>query len=418
MSIDYKMLTWATLSKQAYWTINKQLSKQYGIESALLLSDLLAKEKYFAEGGELQNDGSFFNEQTDIERDTTLSAYKQRNAINPLEKGGIITTELKGLPKRLYYKINHENLIKVLTYRGKEISPPEVKKFDTINKNKVNKVTKVTIMGKTFPLKELQIEYNSILSRTLINIGGFRTNINKNSKTMCSVYKYLKELEHNSFLKDKDFTESSKKGKMLFNMNTTRIESITGNKRKLENILKKAAREYKARRSDKKQFFIPDKNPSMADFFYNPEYNNSWFLHCCCCDPMIRSGYKQDSILKNLISSLETSEPNLKKLTNKIYNDSDSVIKDWDISEQVTFYSCVKNLIEWRNKNKEKLSEKNDGWRTHFGGTILMFSTIGHFLEDFFPRPNPRFLVPDGWNWKQFENYCLNSFDVNLKTRR
>jgi len=285
----------------------------------------------------------------------------------------------------------------------------------THNTNNTSKDTKVSINGVPLPLKSLQIEYNEILTRTIKNIAGFKTNLLKDSKVMRSVYQSLSELQHNQFFKDKDFSDSMKKGKMLYDMDATRIEKIFGDKKKLENILKKASREWVARRSDRKQFFIPDKNPALSDFFYNAENKNSWFLHCACCEPMVRSGFKQDKILHNLIRSLEKSVPDLQKLTNKIYNKD--VIKEWDDQEKVQFYSCIKGLLEWREENRVVLSEQNEGWRTHFGGPTLMFRTVGYFLDEFFPQPMPTFLSVGRKNWKQFVAYCANSYDVKLRIK-
>ena len=60
-----------------YWSINKNMVKILGIETSLWLADVYSKWEYFKEKNILDKDGYFFNTQRNIEKDTTLSLYKQ-----------------------------------------------------------------------------------------------------------------------------------------------------------------------------------------------------------------------------------------------------------------------------------------------------------------------------------------------------
>ena len=60
------------LSSSAYIVVNKILSKRVGLKASVLLADLISKENYFENRGEIK-DGFFFNTSKNIERDTTLS---------------------------------------------------------------------------------------------------------------------------------------------------------------------------------------------------------------------------------------------------------------------------------------------------------------------------------------------------------
>ena len=131
------------LSSTAYLTVNKHLISIYGLESAVILADLISKEEYFNNKNELI-DGYFFNTGENISNDTSLSYYQIQKGLKVLKKDNIIETKVKGIPAKTYYKINHDNIIKVFKNKFSNIQNLEVKKLNTINNNKVNKdITKV-----------------------------------------------------------------------------------------------------------------------------------------------------------------------------------------------------------------------------------------------------------------------------------
>jgi hypothetical protein len=115
------------LSSTAFIVLNKELAKQVGINAAILLADLVSKEEYFIANG--MTDGWFFNTANNIERDTTLSAYQQKGAINILKENLLIETKLKGIPATQYFKVNEEQVIK-------KLNNLMLRNFKTINKNK------------------------------------------------------------------------------------------------------------------------------------------------------------------------------------------------------------------------------------------------------------------------------------------
>lgn len=125
-----------TISQDAYWQVNKKIALEVGLEATILLSDLISKEKYFSTRGELQKEEWFFNQQEQIEKDTTLSQHKQRKAIKILKEKGWINTKISGLPAKQYYKINYSQLLNFLN-----TSPLNFKAY---NNNKYNKVSKDT----------------------------------------------------------------------------------------------------------------------------------------------------------------------------------------------------------------------------------------------------------------------------------
>lgn len=318
-------------------------------------------------------------------------------------------------------------------YKGYEYTvtayPQDIKTADfpaTVNPNSVNptlvstnssnysinKVTKVTKGSSSLPYtKEDIFRYKTILKQTLINVGTFRTNINADTKTMKRVFKYLYEIEHNLFLPGKTIESP-----LLQEMDVTRIDRVMTPKQ-LQLILKKAARNWKSYFSDK-NIITPEKRPSLDSWFYSPPPNSkqgmSWFLYCATDSLCEQGDVKAKKMLENIKVYLEKFVKDPQKLSEILYNKSEQ--KKWSEGDHVTFFSTIKQIIAWRAENREKLSEKNEGWGTHFGSIEKTFTTISIFLEDCFPQPNPRFLAVDGWNWNQFVNYIDNSYDINLRS--
>jgi len=117
------------LSSSAFIICNKSLAKKLGLKSTILLSDLISKHEYFLNNNLIDGEGYFFNTQANIEEDTTLTPYQQRNAIRTLKNEGLIETKKIGIPAKLHYKINESQVIKFLDNKKK-------RKSTYINKNK------------------------------------------------------------------------------------------------------------------------------------------------------------------------------------------------------------------------------------------------------------------------------------------
>ncbi|MBA7567953.1 hypothetical protein ES695_05105 [Candidatus Atribacteria bacterium 1244-E10-H5-B2] len=84
--------------------INKKLAHGIGLHQAMMYSELISKYLYFSNRGELK-DGYFFNTVENMERDTTLSDYQQRDAISKLISEGFILCKVQGLPPKRYFRI-------------------------------------------------------------------------------------------------------------------------------------------------------------------------------------------------------------------------------------------------------------------------------------------------------------------------
>tara|TARA_R110002012_G_scaffold10611_1_gene48239 strand:+ start:794 stop:1420 length:627 start_codon:yes stop_codon:yes gene_type:complete len=120
------------LSSTSFLVLNKELARHLGLYSAVLLADLISKEEYFIDK-EMTLNGWFFNTEANIENDTTLNAYHQRKCLKILKEKGIIEVKRKGIPAKLYFRINEEQVSEILNNLS-------IKNSTTINKNKEIKI--------------------------------------------------------------------------------------------------------------------------------------------------------------------------------------------------------------------------------------------------------------------------------------
>lgn len=86
--------------------VNKKMANTFGVNVAILYSELLSKYKYFADRGQLTEDGYFFNTVENLQDDTNLSDHQQRETIKILRKIGLIDYRVKGLPAKRYFRPN------------------------------------------------------------------------------------------------------------------------------------------------------------------------------------------------------------------------------------------------------------------------------------------------------------------------
>jgi len=124
------------LSSSAFLIVNKHIAKEIGLKATILLSDLISKEQYF-------EDDWFFNTESNITQDTTLTPYQQRKALKTLLKYQIIEVKRMGVPAKKHFKINEEQVIKLL---NNKLS----KNLTTNNKNKVIKINNKDILKGRF----------------------------------------------------------------------------------------------------------------------------------------------------------------------------------------------------------------------------------------------------------------------------
>tara|TARA_R110000850_G_scaffold27858_4_gene78377 strand:+ start:933 stop:1628 length:696 start_codon:yes stop_codon:yes gene_type:complete len=222
------------LSSTAFIVLNKELARQVGLKEAVLLADLISKEEYFIANG--MTDGWFFNTEANIYKDTTLTAYQQRNALKTLRKHQIIETKRKGVPARQYFKINEANLLVLISCEEtkqlvvKKVNNLSSSNLTTINKNKEIRITNNIISNReAFVLEVMAFDYDKKILEGFID---YWTEPNK-SKTKMK-FELNKTWETN--LRLKNWSANQKKWDAPTKINKNKL---TKNTNTMKNVLNK-----------------------------------------------------------------------------------------------------------------------------------------------------------------------------------
>ena len=131
------------LASTPFLILNKSLLVAFGIDANVVLSHLYQQQNYFKDQGQLVN-GMFFCTIENISCVTTLSYYQIKQSLATLTKWGIIEVKRKGIPAKLYYKINEKEILKILKTNNKNINNLDCQNFnnkilnnlESINNNK------------------------------------------------------------------------------------------------------------------------------------------------------------------------------------------------------------------------------------------------------------------------------------------
>lgn len=143
------------LSVGCYWQVNKILAEKVGLESAVMLSELVSKYAYHEDNDQLIKIGkvSYIYATANSLKDVTTLCYKsQKSAIKRLVDAGFISVKLHGVPAKLHFTINEDSIWKILKTSVRKAKPSMSQKIkletaksenycnkNIINKNKENK---------------------------------------------------------------------------------------------------------------------------------------------------------------------------------------------------------------------------------------------------------------------------------------
>ncbi|MCL2774656.1 MAG: hypothetical protein FWD71_15115 [Oscillospiraceae bacterium] len=105
--------------------VNRTLAAAIGLNEAVIFSTLLGKEHYYRSAGMLDSEDMFYATASDIEDRTTLTQRQQERAVSHLEELGLISTKIKGLPAKKYFKINPDTEILLGLLREKIKNKPD-----------------------------------------------------------------------------------------------------------------------------------------------------------------------------------------------------------------------------------------------------------------------------------------------------
>lgn len=167
----------SVLASGNYITVNKTLIKELGLEEAIIFGELCSEYCYWEKEGKLVN-GMFYCSASKLEENTTLSEYKQRQAIKNLIDGGYIKQELHGVPATRYFLISSEQVLKLFSISSVNFTELDPKNFNSskniYNKNKKKeKINDINTVNKQISL----LPENNSKQHTIDNIYSLYTEL-------------------------------------------------------------------------------------------------------------------------------------------------------------------------------------------------------------------------------------------------
>lgn len=257
------------------------------------------------------------------------------------------------------------------------------------------------------------IEYFELIKRVALdtNIFPHRLNINKPSKTLINSVNILKDIQSGKYLKY-NFKED------WINTQNIKFNRITGitSIQKLEKLIKVGLTRFKDCRDNPEMYPLDKtkiKKVTLPEFLFNRRTGFSWFLSCISQKPTPHKEYRTTQMLQSVKNSLKKVDPDLKQLSEKFYNYN--IVKKWNDDDKLKFYCTINDLVKWWENNKDILKTLSDGWGTHCATKKRFLSTVGRFIDINRPKPNPSFIVPNGYNWKDFVYWCRDDLGIELK---
>lgn len=106
------------LSTDAFLSVNKTISKKIGIIPAIVLSELISEQKYWNSRNELDSDGYFYSTIENIEDNCGIKRSQQDSAIEILIRENLLYKKVKGMPRKRFFKINTDTILKILTEKN------------------------------------------------------------------------------------------------------------------------------------------------------------------------------------------------------------------------------------------------------------------------------------------------------------
>ena len=136
------------LMSSNYYTLNKQIVKELGIESAFLLTILIE-----ASDGLADSEGWFYQTIEKIGELTGLGRHKQDKIIKELIDLKILEQKNKGVPCKRYFKVNYE-MIENLVFQNQQSSLSENGKLDCQKKTNYSVENRQTSLSENGNNKE------------------------------------------------------------------------------------------------------------------------------------------------------------------------------------------------------------------------------------------------------------------------
>lgn len=97
------------LSNSAYWTINKELARDIGLEATIVLQHFIDLQSSFFE------DGGFYQQQDRIIKDLPITIDYLRKAVKLLVSKGFLLVVKRGVPAKNHYTVLEGNIMSYMS---------------------------------------------------------------------------------------------------------------------------------------------------------------------------------------------------------------------------------------------------------------------------------------------------------------
>ena len=139
----FGIISWIFRFVSSFIITNKILIKAVGTDAAILLGELCSEYNYWENRNELSDGEWFYSTRENIEENTGLTENKQRMALNKLIQLNLVETKKKGIPCKIYYKLNEDEIIECYSNtQKKSLKVPKNSVVEIIdNKNLKNETS-------------------------------------------------------------------------------------------------------------------------------------------------------------------------------------------------------------------------------------------------------------------------------------
>lgn len=160
------------MNSNNFWTLNKKLVASLGIEETFLISVMAEAEKLLAD-----SEGWFYQTNDTLESFTGIKKDRQLKIIKKLISKGVLIKELRGLPRKRYFKFNYENIRQLVDAKcddcKKENAIPSSSKTRHNKESIINNIDKENIKKSAIakvPAKKLSVQDKILENLYLENI--------------------------------------------------------------------------------------------------------------------------------------------------------------------------------------------------------------------------------------------------------
>lgn len=413
----------AVLNYRNYIAVHRELVKKIGPAKAIFLTEMIKKEDDLAQQGMLAPDGSFYFLLTDIQENTGFS-YDQITAYSKaLKDMKIMAFERRGQPPKNFYKIDYEELEKLLrpevrqspspNSQDSEIGIPQEAEFvlntdsqknesqseqyDLIRSTDAEASSSPSGSKKKGP--ELKEEMKQLFLEVL-PAGEFTNRPIEEGKPVAKLY--LEVQRFLTLLPDpKAFAHAYELDQEWLTKEKIDLNYFEG--RAVEPLVRRAAKRFALMR---KVGYEPEKKSALTkyiqDFFYNPQQKKSWFLFCCFHEPV-----EINRSNKDLADLADDDRAMILRHKPDAWSEKDFLLK------------AVK-LLKWYRKVASDLQVYNyymtdavTPWQTRFSDFDTFLGVIDEYSKTWKEWTIGNFGLNNG-TWDYFVKWCRDTFKVEL----